>query len=68
MREIHEIIGSISPRAKAMLAVKATSRLGSFSRAASELNVTQSAISHLVAQAEDFLNTQLFVRQAGPYS
>lgn len=54
------------PPLKAMLAVEATARLGSFSRAASELNVTQSAISHLVAQAENLLNTQLFVRQTRP--
>jgi LysR family glycine cleavage system transcriptional activator len=54
------------PPLKAMLAVEATARLGSFSKAASELNVTQSAVSHLVAQAEAFLNTPLFQRQARP--
>ncbi|HEV7251884.1 MAG TPA: LysR substrate-binding domain-containing protein [Mesorhizobium sp.] len=54
------------PPLKAMLAVEATARLGSFSKAASELNVTQSAISHLVSQAETFLNTQLFQRQSRP--
>jgi LysR family glycine cleavage system transcriptional activator len=54
------------PPLKSMLAVEATARLGSFSKAASELNVTQSAISHLVGQAEAFLNTQLFQRQSRP--
>lgn len=54
------------PPLKAMLAVEATARLGSFSKAASELNVTQSAVSHLVSQAEAFVNTQLFQRQQRP--
>ncbi len=54
------------PPLKAMLAVEATARFGSFSKAASELNVTQSAVSHLVGQAEAFLNTQLFLRQSRP--
>jgi LysR family glycine cleavage system transcriptional activator len=49
-----------------MLAVEATARLGSFSKAACELNVTQSAVSHLVSQAETFLNTQMFQRQSRP--
>ncbi|MER8543851.1 LysR substrate-binding domain-containing protein [Mesorhizobium sp. M1334] len=52
------------PPVQAMLAVEATARLGSFSKAASDLNVTQAAIRHLMAQAEDFLCTALFVRQA----
>lgn len=52
------------PPLQALLAVEATARLGSFSEAASDLNVTQSAIRHLVAQAEDFLCTPLFVMQA----
>ncbi|MER8395794.1 LysR family transcriptional regulator [Mesorhizobium sp. M1340] len=54
------------PPLKAMLAVEATARLGSFSKAASELNVTQFAIRHLVAQAEDFLGAQLFIRHVRP--
>jgi LysR family glycine cleavage system transcriptional activator len=54
------------PPLKAMLAVEATARLGSFSKAAAELNVTQSAVSHLVSQAEGFVNTQLFQRQMRP--
>jgi LysR family glycine cleavage system transcriptional activator len=54
------------PPLKVLLAVEATARLGSFSKAAGELNVTQSAVSHLVAQAEALLSTQLFQRQARP--
>lgn len=54
------------PPLRAMLAVEATARLGSFSKAAEELNVTQSAVSHLVGQAEDFLTARLFERQSRP--
>ena len=54
------------PPLRAMLAVEATARHGSFSKAASELNVTQSAVSHLVSQAEGVVNTQLFQRQLRP--
>jgi len=54
------------PPLKAMLAVEAAARLGGFSKAAAELNVTQSAISHLVDQAEHFLGAQLFERQRRP--
>ncbi|MBE2277140.1 MAG: LysR family transcriptional regulator [Rhodobacteraceae bacterium] len=54
------------PPLKALLAVEATARLGGFSKAATELNVTQSAVSHLVGQAERFLGTTLFERQRRP--
>lgn len=54
------------PPLRVMLAVEATARLGSFSKAAVELNVTQSAVSHLVTQAEAFLAAQLFDRQSRP--
>lgn len=54
------------PPLRVLLAVEATARHGSFSRAAGELNVTQSAISHLVGQAEAFLDTRLFHRQSRP--
>jgi LysR family glycine cleavage system transcriptional activator len=46
--------------------VEATARLGSFSKAAAELNVTQSAVSHLVGQAEAYLGAQLFDRASRP--
>ena len=54
------------PPLKTLLAVEATARLGSFSRAAEELNVTQSAVSHLVTQAENFLTVALFDRASRP--
>ncbi len=54
------------PPLKALLAVEAAARLGGFSKAATELNVTQSAVSHLVGQAERFLGVRLFERQHRP--
>lgn len=54
------------PPLKSLLAVEATARCGSFSRAAVELNVTQSAVSHLVGQAEDYLGARLFDRASRP--
>jgi LysR family glycine cleavage system transcriptional activator len=43
------------PPLKALLAFEAASRHGSFSRAAEELGVTPSAISHQIQNLEDFL-------------
>lgn len=42
--------------------IEAAARLGGFSRAAEELNLTQSAISHAVRKTEDLLGTRLFFR------
>lgn len=49
-----------------MLAIEATARLGSFSKAAAELSITQSAVSHLVADTEAMLSTRLFERGSRP--
>jgi len=46
-----------------LIAFEATVRLGSFTRAALELNLTQSAISRQVAQLETFLGRALFRRE-----
>lgn len=54
------------PPLKALLAVEATARHGSFSKAAEELNVTQSAVSHLVSQAEECLGAALLDRASRP--
>jgi len=54
------------PPLRAMLAVEATARLGSFSKAAAELNITQSAVSHLVGETEAMLSTRLFERGSRP--
>ncbi|CAN5328365.1 transcriptional regulator GcvA [soil metagenome] len=53
------------PPLKALLAFAAAARLGSFTRAADELAVTLSAVSHQVQQLEEFLGVQLFQRYAG---
>lgn len=54
------------PPLKSLLAVEATARCGSFSKAGAELNVTQSAVSHLVGQAEEYLHARLFDRGSRP--
>ena len=56
------------PPLKALLAVEATARLRSFTRAGEELNTSQSAVSHAVTVAESFLETKLFDRSARPIS
>src|SRR3982074_3105330 len=53
------------PPLKALLAFEAASRHGSFSRAAEELGVTPSAVSHHIQKLEDFLGAQVFSRHAG---
>lgn len=54
------------PPLNALLAVEATARMRSFTRAGEELNTSQSAVSHAVTQAESFLETKLFDRSARP--
>lgn len=53
------------PSANALFAFEAAARLGSFSNAARELNITQPAISHAVALLERSIGHKLF-RRAGP--
>jgi LysR family glycine cleavage system transcriptional activator len=53
------------PPLKALSAFEAASRHGSFSRAAEELGVTPSAISHHIQKLEDFLGVHVFSRHAG---
>lgn len=53
------------PPLKALSAFEAASRHGSFSRAAEELGVTPSAISHHIQKLEDFLGVPVFSRHAG---
>ncbi|MFA7430343.1 MAG: transcriptional regulator GcvA [Rhodospirillaceae bacterium] len=50
------------PPLTALRAFEAAARLGSFSRAAAELNVTAAAISHQVKGLEDILGVSLFIR------
>jgi LysR family transcriptional regulator, glycine cleavage system transcriptional activator len=50
------------PPFKALVAFEATARLGSFTRAADELNVTQGAISRQIGLLEDLLGAHLLDR------
>ena len=52
------------PSLKGLRAVEAALRLGSFALAASELSVTQTAVSRLVREVELWLGQRLFERQA----
>ena len=51
------------PPLKALQAFEATARLKSFSKAAEQLFVTQSAVSHQVKLLEDFIGQPLLLRQ-----
>jgi LysR family glycine cleavage system transcriptional activator len=51
-----------NPPVSAARSFEAAARHGSFQRAAQELHVTPTAISHQVKRLEDYLGTQLFVR------
>lgn len=50
------------PSLEGLRAFEAAARLGTFERAAEELNVTASAVSKRVGTVEELLNTQLLVR------
>lgn len=50
------------PPLSTLIGFESAARLGSFSRAAEELNITQSAISHQVRVLEDHLGQSLFRR------
>ena len=51
------------PSLNGLRAFEAAARHLSFTNAASELNVTQTAISHQIRRLEEELGIQLFVRQ-----
>ncbi len=53
------------PSTNALFAFETAARLGSFSRAADELNITQPAVSHAIAALERHIGHKLF-RRAGP--
>lgn len=53
------------PSLRAISALEAAARLGSFTEAAGELNVTQGAVSRQIQELERLLGVELFVR-AGP--
>lgn len=53
------------PSSNSLFVMEAAARLGSFSKASEELNITQPAVSHAVATLEKHLGLQLFLRR-GP--
>lgn len=53
------------PSMNALFAFEAAGRLGNFSRASEELNVTPAAVSRMMQRLEDHLGTPLFQRGAG---
>lgn len=53
------------PPIAALRALEAAARLGSYARAAEELHVTPSAISHQIRHAQDMLGFELFTRREG---
>lgn len=52
------------PSANALFVFEAAARYLSFTRAAAELNVTQSAVSRMISRLEIHLDTKLFLRNA----
>ncbi|WP_092225979.1 LysR family transcriptional regulator [Desulforhopalus singaporensis] len=52
------------PPLTAIVAFEAVARLGSVRAAVSELNVTQSSVSHQLARLENHLQVQLFQRRS----
>jgi len=54
------------PPLAALRALEAAARHGSFTRAAAELNVTQSAISHQIRHLEELWGLELFARNGRP--
>jgi DNA-binding transcriptional LysR family regulator len=53
------------PSLTALRCVDASARLGSFTRAAQELHLTQSAVSHHILALEHQLGVKLFARESG---
>ena len=60
--ERHLIMAKLPPL-NTLRCFEAAARHKSFSRAATELHITQSAVSHQVRQLEDWFGTALFLRQ-----
>ena len=52
------------PSISSLLAFEATSRYLSFTQAAIELNLTQTAVSHQIKKLEELLGTYLFIRNS----
>src|SRR5216684_2947281 len=62
VRKTHSMSRSRLPPLNAIKAFEAAARLGSFTRAAEELNVTHGAVSRQIRMLEDWLGARLFLR------
>ena len=62
MRKTDDVVRPRLPPLNAIKAFEAAARLGSFTRAAEELNVTHGAISRQIRLLEDWLGIRLFLR------
>lgn len=65
MNLLHDAQMSQLPPFDALIAFETPARLGGMTRAADELGLTQSAISHRIRRLEEFMGTQLLLRQNG---
>jgi LysR family glycine cleavage system transcriptional activator len=65
MNLLHDAQMSQLPPFDALIAFETAARLGGMTRAADELGLTQSAISHRIRRLEQFIGTQLLLRQNG---
>lgn len=64
MNLIHNGLMAHLPPFDALIALEAAVRLGSMTRAADELHLTQSAISHRIRKLEDFMGLALLLRRS----
>jgi LysR family glycine cleavage system transcriptional activator len=62
VRKAHSMVRPRLPPLNAVKTFEAAARLGSFTRAAAELNVTHGAVSRQIRLLEDWLGVQLFLR------
>ncbi|WP_265441650.1 LysR family transcriptional regulator [Bradyrhizobium sp. SEMIA] len=65
MNLLHNAGMTAQPPFDALIAFEAVHRLGSVTAAASDLGVTQSAVSHRLRRLEDFMGLPLLTRTSG---
>jgi len=66
IQEQHEWIGRLHIEFRHLRTVKAIHDFGGLARAADQLNITQSALSHQIKGLEDQAGVELFVRRSKP--
>ena len=62
----HEVSDSLHFELRHLRSVKAIHDTGGFARAADQLNITQSALSHHIKGLEDQVDMELFIRRSRP--